>query len=61
MDIIKFASQEEAEAHLRAAQYEFLGAPSRWRKTQGLQTWHADVQPRESGVVVIFTGAMSTA
>ncbi|AWK89498.1 hypothetical protein [Azospirillum thermophilum] len=61
MEILKFASRQEAEDHLRAAGYQFLGAPSRWSRTQGLRTWYADVQLRERGAVILFTGAKSAA
>jgi len=51
----RFPSRQEAERHLTEQGFEFLGAPSRWRKTMPGLACYADVVVQGSAAVVVFT------
>ena len=50
----RFPSRAEAERHLSEEGFEFLGAPSRWRKIIDGRACHADVVSQGDGAVVVF-------
>ena len=51
----RFPTRQEAERHLAEQGFEFLGAPSRWRKTRAGHACYADVVVQGAAAVVVFT------
>ncbi|PWC56228.1 hypothetical protein [Azospirillum sp. TSO22-1] len=51
----RFPSRQEAERYLTEQGFEFLGAPSRWRKTMAGHASYADVVVQSGTAVVVFT------
>ncbi|WP_431862450.1 hypothetical protein [Azospirillum sp.] len=50
----RFPSRHEAERYLAEQGFEFLGAPSRWRKTLDGHACYADVVVQNGAAVVVF-------
>ncbi len=55
MQTQRFPSRPEAERHLAENGFEFLGAPSRWRKSIGRSVCYADVVVQGGTAVVVYT------
>ncbi len=55
MRIQRFPSRPAAERHLAEDGFEFLGAPSRWRKMIGRHACYADVVVQGGTAVVVYT------
>ena len=51
----RFPSRHQAERYLAEPGFEFLGAPSRWRKTINSHACYADVVVQGTAAVVVFT------
>ena len=51
----RFPCRPEAERYLAEQGFEFLGAPSRWRKTIDGRACYADVVVQGSAAVVVYT------
>ena len=51
----RFPSRPEAERFLTEHGFEFLGAPSRWRKMIDGRVCYADVVTQGGGAVVVYT------
>jgi len=50
----RFPSRPEAERYLAEQGFEFLGAPSRWRRTIDGHACYADVVVQGSAAVVVY-------
>ena len=50
----RFPSRTAAERYLSENGFEFLGAPSRWRKMIGRRACYADVVAQGGGAVVVY-------
>ncbi len=55
----RFASRPQAEWYLAENGFEFLGAPSRWRKMIGRRVCYADVVAQGGGAVVVYTESLN--
>lgn len=51
----RFPSRHEAERYLTAHGFDFLGAPSRWRRTIDGHACYADVVVQGVAAVVVYT------
>jgi len=51
----RFPSRNDAERYLTQQGFQFQGAPSRWRKTDGAQVCYADVVVQNGGAIVMYT------
>jgi len=56
----RFSSRAAAERHLAETGFDFLGAPSRWRKIIDGRAYYADVVVRGDAAVVVYTESSAT-
>jgi hypothetical protein len=54
MKTIQFSTREQAIKYLRSQEFEFMGAPNRWRKFEDERVVYAKVQIDQHGVTVIM-------
>jgi hypothetical protein len=55
METIRFSTREEAKKHLEDRNFEFMGAPNRWRKFEDGKTIYAKIWVNYYGAAVIIS------